>query len=48
VYDDLENSGSAALRSSRDGIAGGEGDPKEHEGMSEGRDSASHLLKTAG
>jgi hypothetical protein len=29
-------------------LQGVEGDPKEHEGMSEGRDFASHLLKTAG
>jgi hypothetical protein len=29
-------------------LQGGEGDPKEHEGMSEVRDCPSHLLKTAG
>jgi hypothetical protein len=29
-------------------LQGGEGDPKEHEGMSEGKDGASQLPKTAG
>jgi hypothetical protein len=45
VCDDLGDGGSIVLGSSRDGVAGGEGFPEEHEGVSGAREFASHFLK---